>query len=168
MVVDPDGIPCPCGRRGCWERYASGSGLGRLGRDAAESGRGNAARSSSPATPSRCGASTWPTAAREGDAEALEVFRQFGWWAALGIANLVDLLDPAIVVVGGGLVEPGDVDAGPDPMSRSVSWSSAADRRPEVADRSSRARRRRGRHRRRARRLRPGAICGSGRETGLE
>ena len=30
MVVDPDGPLCPCGRRGCWERYASGSGLGRL------------------------------------------------------------------------------------------------------------------------------------------
>ena len=35
MVVDPDGPPCPCGRRGCWERYASGSGLGRLAREAA-------------------------------------------------------------------------------------------------------------------------------------
>src|SRR6476660_5212559 len=39
MVVDPDGLPCPCGRRGCWERYASGSGLGRIARDAAHAGR---------------------------------------------------------------------------------------------------------------------------------
>ncbi|MGH3184578.1 MAG: ROK family protein, partial [Streptosporangiaceae bacterium] len=30
MVVDPTGPPCPCGKRGCWERFASGSGLGRL------------------------------------------------------------------------------------------------------------------------------------------
>ena len=35
MIVDPDGPPCPCGRRGCWERYASGSGLGHLARQAA-------------------------------------------------------------------------------------------------------------------------------------
>src|SRR5881296_1312859 len=39
MVVDPHGPVCPCGRRGCWERMASGSGLGRLARDAAEAGR---------------------------------------------------------------------------------------------------------------------------------
>src|SRR4051794_4003489 len=40
MVVDPVGPPCPCGRRGCWERFASGSGLGRLAREAAASGHG--------------------------------------------------------------------------------------------------------------------------------
>jgi len=39
MVVDPNGPPCPCGNRGCWERYASGSGLGRLAREAANAGR---------------------------------------------------------------------------------------------------------------------------------
>ena len=39
MVVDPDGPPCPCGRRGCWERYASGSGLAQLARAAAVGGR---------------------------------------------------------------------------------------------------------------------------------
>ncbi len=45
MVVDPNGPPCPCGRRGCWERYASGSGLGRLAREAAAARRcGRAAR----------------------------------------------------------------------------------------------------------------------------
>ena len=35
MVVVASGQPCPCGQRGCWERYASGSGLGRLAREAA-------------------------------------------------------------------------------------------------------------------------------------
>jgi len=35
IVVDPDGPPCPCGRRGCWERYASGNGLAQLAREAA-------------------------------------------------------------------------------------------------------------------------------------
>ena len=39
MVVDPNGPPCVCGRRGCWERYASGSGLARLAREAATGGR---------------------------------------------------------------------------------------------------------------------------------
>ena len=39
MVVDPTGPTCPCGKRGCWERFASGSGLGRLAREAAHAGR---------------------------------------------------------------------------------------------------------------------------------
>ncbi len=39
MVVDPSGPACPCGKRGCWERFASGSGLGRLAREAAHAGR---------------------------------------------------------------------------------------------------------------------------------
>ena len=39
MVVDPAGPPCPCGRRGCWERFASGAGLGLLAREAALAGR---------------------------------------------------------------------------------------------------------------------------------
>ena len=39
MVVDPSGPECPCGKRGCWERFASGSGLGRMARDAAHAGR---------------------------------------------------------------------------------------------------------------------------------
>ena len=39
MIVDPNGPPCPCGKRGCWERFASGTGLGRLARDAAHGGR---------------------------------------------------------------------------------------------------------------------------------
>ena len=38
MVVDPSGPLCSCGRRGCWERYASGSGLARLAREAATAG----------------------------------------------------------------------------------------------------------------------------------
>ena len=39
MVVDPAGPACPCGRRGCWERFASGAGLGVLAREAALAGR---------------------------------------------------------------------------------------------------------------------------------
>ena len=44
MVVDPNGPRCPCGRRGCWERFASGSGLGWLAREAAEAGEAGGLR----------------------------------------------------------------------------------------------------------------------------
>ncbi len=130
MVVDPAGPPCPCGRRGCWERFASGSGLGRLARDAAESGKGRRLVELA-GHPEAVRGEHVTRAAQEGDAEALEVFRQFGWWAALGIANLVNILDPGIVVVGGGLVEAGEIVLSPI-RAAFGDLVLAAEHRPEV------------------------------------
>ena len=112
MVVDPGGPPCPCGRRGCWERYASGSGLGRLARDAAVAHRlarvveiaGNV---------EDVRGEKLAVAAREGDLEALEVFDQFGRWVALGLVNLTNILDPGLLVLGGGLAASADLSSGP-------------------------------------------------------
>jgi hypothetical protein len=58
MVVDPAGPPCPCGRRGCWERYASGGGLGLLAREAAWRGVCPPWSRWPAATPRACGART--------------------------------------------------------------------------------------------------------------
>jgi glucokinase len=132
MIVDPDGPPCPCGRRGCWERYASGSGLGRLARDAAQAGQLARVVELAGGDDELVRGEHVAAAAREGDAGALAVVSDFAWWVALGIANLVNLLDPQLVVVGGGLVEMGDVLL--DPVSRSFGElvMSRADR-PAVA-----------------------------------
>lgn len=131
MVVDPNGPACPCGRRGCWERFASGSGLGRLAREAAESGRGGRFVRLAGGDPDDVRGEHVTKAAMEGDPEALEVFRSFGWWAALGIANLVDLLDPDIVVVGGGLGAAGEIVMRPI-REAFPSLVLAADHRPQV------------------------------------
>jgi glucokinase len=109
MVVDPNGPWCPCGRRGCWERFASGSGLGRLARDAAHAGRAARVVELAGGDPESVRGEHVTAAAKEGDEEALTVLGDFAWWVALGIANLVNLLDPSVVVVGGGLVSAGDV-----------------------------------------------------------
>jgi glucokinase len=93
MVVNPDGPPCPCGKRGCWERYASGSGLGRLARERGLGQRGEAVTA----------------AALRGDADAAKVMAEFAWWVALGLVNLAYVLDPSTFVLGGGLIEAGDV-----------------------------------------------------------
>lgn len=131
MVVDPKGPPCPCGRRGCWERFASGSGLGRLAREAAESGHGGRFLALAGGDPDDVRGEHVTRAAVEGDPEALAVFKEFGWWAALGIANLVNLLDPEIVVVGGGLVSAGDVVL--DPIRAAFpTLVLAAEHRPDV------------------------------------
>lgn len=109
MVVDPSGPLCPCGRRGCWERYASGSGLGALGREAAIAGRAPRLVELADGEAEAVRGEHVTAAAADGDEGALEVVRRFAWWVALGIANLVNVLDSEIVVIGGGLVEAGDV-----------------------------------------------------------
>jgi glucokinase len=112
MVVDPDGPPCECGRRGCWEQYASAHGLSRLagGRPSEEV----------------------VAAALAGEREAIEAVERVAWWFALGVANLVAVLDPEVVVVGGGLVEAGPIVL--DPMRRAYGeLVMAGDVRPAVA-----------------------------------
>lgn len=109
MVVDPTGPLCPCGRRGCWERYASGSGLGRLAREAAHAGSAVRVVELAGGDAEDVKGEHVTQAAAEGDEQALQVFTQFAWWVALGIANVVNLLDSEVVVVGGGLAEAGDL-----------------------------------------------------------
>jgi glucokinase len=109
MIVDPDGPPCPCGKRGCWERFASGSGLARLGRQAAEAGRAARILALADGDPSRVRGEHVTVAAAEGDAEAAAVMVDFGWWVALGLANLANVFDPQAFVLGGGLVEAGEL-----------------------------------------------------------
>jgi glucokinase len=109
MVVDPRGPRCPCGRRGCWERFASGSGLGWLGRQAAEAGQFPRGVELAGGMADTVRGEHVTQAAREGDDDALEVMREFAGWVGLGIGNLVTLLDCSLVVIGGGLVEAGEV-----------------------------------------------------------
>ncbi|MEZ5240091.1 MAG: ROK family protein [Microthrixaceae bacterium] len=91
MVVCAGGIECVCGQRGCWERYASGSALAAM------------------AAPEFTSAEELVSAAREGRAGAVEVVVEFCRWLALGIGNVVNLLDPEVVLIGGGLASALDV-----------------------------------------------------------
>jgi glucokinase len=109
MVVDPSGPLCSCGRRGCWERYASGSGLARLAREAATAGRLGAAVALARGDAESVRGEHVTEAASKGDPGALAVMDDLGWWIALGIANLTALLDPSVVVIGGGLANAGEL-----------------------------------------------------------
>ncbi len=113
MVVHPDGPPCPCGRRGCWERFASGSGLGRLAREAAIGKRLRRVVELAGGDTDRVRGEDVQAAAREGDREALDVIDNFGRWVALGLVNLANVLDPEMFVLGGGLASSGDLYLGP-------------------------------------------------------
>jgi glucokinase len=109
MVVDPAGPTCRCGRSGCWEQFASGSALGRFGREAVAAGRGAAVLAAAGGVVGEVRGEHVVAAAGAGDTDARAVMDQFGWWVALGIANLVNVLDSEIVVLGGGLVAAGDL-----------------------------------------------------------
>lgn len=109
MIVDPNGPLCPCGQRGCWERYASGSGLGRLGREAAEAGCLSTVVASVGGDPEAVRGVHVTEASLGGDPDALAVLDDFAWWVALGLANLSNLLDPALLIIGGGLVTAGEI-----------------------------------------------------------
>jgi glucokinase len=103
MVVVANGAPCPCGGRGCWERYASGGGLHRLTREAALEGRLATLVERVAGDPQRVRAEDVTAAAAEGLNEAITLLREVGWWLALGLANLAAILDSGHFVIGGGL-----------------------------------------------------------------
>lgn len=109
MLVAPSGHECRCGRLGCWEQYASGTALGRMGREAVAAGKGAAVLASAGGSLDAVRGEHVVAAAADGDADARAVLGQFGWWVAQGVANLVNVLDSEVVVLGGGLVEAGDL-----------------------------------------------------------
>jgi glucokinase len=113
MVVDPNGPPCVCGRRGCWERFASGTGLARLAREAAFGGRLRRVVALAGDDPEAVRGEHVQLAAREGDRDALAVIDEWAWWVALGFVNLTNLLDPEVLVLGGGLVTAADLVLAP-------------------------------------------------------
>lgn len=107
MIVDPDGPPCPCGQRGCWERVASGSALGELAREEALARPGCRMAALAGGDPGAVRGEHATTAAAEGDGAALAVMDAFARSVALGLVNLANVFDPAVIVLGGGLVEAG-------------------------------------------------------------
>ena len=131
MVVDAGGIPCPCGRRGCWERYASGTGLGRMGREAAERGAGARLLELAGGDASEVRGEHVTAAAAEGDVDAKAVLDHFAGWFAMGLANLVAIADVGTCVIGGGLVEAGETLLGPVRVAVAAGLL-GGDRRPPV------------------------------------
>ncbi|GCD91755.1 ROK family glucokinase [Nocardioides sp. LS1] len=111
MRVVPDGILCGCGNHGCFEQYASGSALVREARSAARGGsllaRGLLDRAGGDVD--QISGPLITEAARDGDAFAVEQLAHLGKWLGEGIASLTAILDPAVVVIGGGVSEAEDL-----------------------------------------------------------
>ncbi|MCX6466388.1 MAG: ROK family protein [Pseudonocardiales bacterium] len=108
IILNPDGPVCGCGNHGCFEAYASGTALTRMGREAAaDDPQGLIARLG--AEQGEVTGQTVTAAAGQGDAVAVQLFERLGRWLGVGIASLANIFELEAVAVGGGLVETGDL-----------------------------------------------------------
>jgi glucokinase len=108
IILDPGGPPCGCGNTGCLEAMASGSALGRAGRQAAAADPCGMLATLAAGAEKVTGQTVFDAAQRD-DPTACGLFSQIGYWLGVGIASVVNLLDIEIVVIGGGLVSAGEL-----------------------------------------------------------
>ena len=101
MVIIQDGEPCNCGRRGCWERYASATGLIQQTKRAMEAHPESLLHEI--AAESGVEGRTAFQAAEAGDETALEVCRNYVNYLAGGLTSLINILRPEAVAIGGGV-----------------------------------------------------------------
>lgn len=111
LRVVPEGHICGCGARGCFEQYASGNALMRHVREAitASPDAAHNLLARGDGTVAGLAGHHITEAARDGDPVALAGFNTTAQWLGAGIASLSVLFDPAIVVIGGGVIDAGEI-----------------------------------------------------------
>ncbi len=107
MVICKDGEPCSCGRRGCLEAYASATALMRMTKEEMQKNRESAMWNISPALSDVDGKTAF-LAAEQGDASGQKVVENYVQALGEGIANIVNLLRPQAIVLGGGVSAQGE------------------------------------------------------------
>jgi glucokinase len=106
IVMNPDGPLCGCGNYGCLEQYAAGPAIERR---AAELLRDGAASQLRGIPADRLTGERVAEAARDGDPVGLRAFQEAGTWLGAGIASMVNVFNPEVVVVGGGVAQTGEL-----------------------------------------------------------
>ncbi|MGH2795078.1 MAG: ROK family protein, partial [Actinomycetota bacterium] len=102
IVIDPDGPVCGCGNRGCWEAVASGTALGRIARQRVEGGAGADLLASVGGDLDAITGELVGEAAVAGSAFAKDVVAEIGRLLGIGLASIVNIFDPEVIVIGGG------------------------------------------------------------------
>ncbi len=108
MTIVPDGLSCPCGRSGCWERYASGSSLGDIAENLISEGKIGPLMDDELEGERPVNSERVAQLVLKKDKEAMKVLEHFSDWVAMGLVNLVNILDPQSVVLGGGITQLGE------------------------------------------------------------
>lgn len=116
-VIDPKGFLCSCGRRGCLETLTSATAMIRMAKEAIDQGR-----ITDLVKPENIDAKDIVMAARAGDEVALEIINFVADYLGMSIGNLINVLNPDTVVVGGGVSKAGEILF--EPLRRSImKWS---------------------------------------------
>jgi glucokinase len=129
FTVDPDGPLCACGVKGHWEAVASGSALGRRAREWAARGDAPNVLARAAGVVSAVTGHEVGQSAAAGEPDGLAIIAEHARAVAVGLGGLINILDPELVVISGGLIDLGDYLLGP---LRAVlpEYVEAADRRP--------------------------------------
>ena len=106
IVIEKDGVPCTCGRRGCWESYSSATALIRMTKEKIEECHKTGRETAMDALVAAKGKVSGRTAfdgMRQGDAAATEVVDKYISYLATGITNIVNIFQPEVLSIGGGI-----------------------------------------------------------------
>lgn len=109
MSIQMDGISCNCGRRGCYELYASATALGLQAKEAMRRAKESKLWELCHGNSSDIDARIVIEAVRLGDETATHIFKTYLKYLGTGIVNLMNLLQPELVVIGGGLSNAGEL-----------------------------------------------------------
>lgn len=126
MIIQPDGIPCGCGSRGCWERYGSATALIQLARQEMERDRSSEMWAIADGDSANVNGRTPFQAARLGDPAAKRVLSQYLRGLSIGMINLVNIIQPEVICLGGGVSNAGD-DLLLNPL-RELVWQGSFDK----------------------------------------
>jgi len=103
-VIEPEGRECTCGGRGCLEMYCSGKALTLEAASILDGAEDERLVATAGRTPSWTGAERVIEAAKSGHPLAQQAMRKAFYYLGLGITNLVDILNPRLIILGGGIV----------------------------------------------------------------
>ena len=108
IPIVKDGILCQCGKQGCLETIASGSALSRLALEGIKSGKTSISNNSSEEDMDKIEAKFVLEAAHKGDQYAINILAEVGFNLGKGLAILIQLLNPELIVLGGRIAEAGE------------------------------------------------------------
>ena len=107
-VIEVDGAECSCGRKGCFEAYSSATGLIRMSKEAMEKNPDSIMNKMAQEKGGKVTARTSFDAMRAGDKSAKEVVDKYIKYLAAGITNTINIFQPDILCIGGGVCNEGD------------------------------------------------------------
>lgn len=107
--LDPFGPLCGCGRRGCLEALASGTAIAKRAGELLINNPQSLLWQIVEGKIEKVSAKYVAQAASLGDALSLRVFKEAGFWLGLGIANIINLFNPKVVILGGGVINAGEL-----------------------------------------------------------